>query len=506
MFRWIAALLAATTVGATAARAAGLETVRTTGGELAAGPVREGVTAFKGVPFAAPPVGALRWREPQPASSWAGVRPADQFAASCMQPTITEIMPWTREFFAPPPFSEDCLYLNVWSGAAAPSERRPVMVWLHGGGLNQGGTNLPLYDGTDLARKGVVVVSVNYRVGPFGFLAHPELTAESPNGASGNYGFLDQLAALKWVNENIAAFGGDPANVTVFGQSAGARSVTALMLSPRARGLFHRAIAQSGVQLDGAAATRAEAEARGVAFAQAAGARSLAELRALPAAAIQAVPNFRQGLIVDGWLVPKAPRTLLQEGALADLPLLTGYNTAEGSGELDAPADPARYEADVRRVHGPRADAYLALYPGGDHAAASTIAGGHDRLMVSSMAWLQARSANARTPAYFYDYDHVLPGPRAAKYGAFHSAELAYVFGTLDALDRPLGPADARVAAQVQAYWVNFARTGDPNGAGLPQWPAFDPARPQVMQIGDHTGPRAVAEPAKVELLLAGAR
>jgi para-nitrobenzyl esterase len=507
MRRWIAAALAAMTLaGGPGAQAAGLQSVRVTTGSLTVGEVRDGVAAFKGVPFAAPPVGALRWREPQAAGAWSGVRKADRFGPSCMQPAIKEIMPWTQEFFAQAPFSEDCLYLNVWSGAASASERRPVMVWLHGGGLNQGGTSLPLYDGTDLARKGVVVVSVNYRVGPFGFLAHPELTAESPNGASGNYGFLDQLAALKWVKANIAAFGGDPDQVTIFGQSAGARSVTALMLSPRARGLFHRAIAQSGVQLEAAALSRAEAEQRGVAFAQAAGVRSLAELRALSADTIQTIPNFRQGLIVDGWLLPKAPRPLLEEGALADVPLLTGYNIAEGSGELDAPADPAKYEADIRRIHGARADSYLALYPGGDRAAASTISGGHDRLMVSSMAWLKARAAHARTPAFFYDYDRVLPGLRAEKYGAFHSAELAYVFGTLAALDRPLGPQDARVAAQVQSYWVNFARTGDPNGSGLPRWPAFDPARPQVMQIGDRTAPRAIADPPKVEFLLGGRR
>ncbi len=506
MLRWITALLAGALLGGTTAQAAGLESVRTSGGVLSAGPFRDGVTVFRGVPFAAPPVGALRWREPQPAASWPGVRAADRFAASCMQPTIREIMPWTQEFFAKPPFSEDCLYLNVWTGAASAAERRPVMVWLHGGGLNQGGTSLPLYDGTSLAQKGVVVVSVNYRVGPFGFVAHPELTAESPNGASGNYGFLDQLAALKWVKANITAFGGDPDKVTIFGQSAGARSVTALMLSPQARGLFHRAIAQSGVQLESTALSRSEAEQRGLAFAQAAGAGSLAALRALPAEAIQAVPNFRQGLIVDGWLLPKTPRALLEEGALADVPLLTGYNTAEGSGELDATPDPVKYEADVRRTQGERAAAWLALYPGGSQAGASAIASGHDRLMVSSMAWLRARAGRARSPAFFYDYDHVLPGPRAGKYGAFHSAELAYVFGTLGSLERPLGPVDVGVAEQVQAYWVNFAKNGDPNGAGLPRWPAFDPARPQVMQIGSRAAPRPIAEPPKLELLLGGLR
>jgi para-nitrobenzyl esterase len=507
MHRWIAAAVTALVLASGApSQAAGLQTVRTTSGELAAGAPTDRVAAFKGVPFAAPPVGALRWREPQPAAHWTGVRSAERFGASCMQPAIKEILPWTQEFFAQPPFSEDCLYLNVWSAAASAAERRPVMVWLHGGGLNQGGTSLPLYDGADLARKGVVVVSVNYRVGPFGFLAHPALTTESPNGASGNYGFLDQLAALKWVKANIAAFGGDPNQVTIFGQSAGARSVTALMLSPRARGLFHRAIAQSGVQLESVALSRAEAEQRGVAFAQAAGAASLAELRALPADTVQAIPNFRQGLIVDGWLLPRTPRELLAEGALADVPLLTGYNTAEGSGDLDAAADPARYEAEVRRVRGARADAYLALYPGGERAAASTVAGGHDRLMVSSMAWLQARAARASTPAWFYDYDHVLPGPRAERFGAFHSAELAYVFGTLGSLDRRLGPDDARVASLLQGYWLNFAKSGDPNGPGLPPWPAFEPARPQVMQIGDRTAPRAIAEPAKVEFLLGGLR
>jgi para-nitrobenzyl esterase len=297
---------AAVVVAAARPPAAALATVRVAGGQLAGAPSADGtVVAFKGVPFAAPPIGDLRWRAPRPPAAWPGVRRADTFGANCLQNIVDARKPWTYEFMAHGATSEDCLYLNVWSPAKAAAERRPVYVYIHGGGNTEGSGSVPVYDGSGLAAKGLVVVTINYRLGAFGFLAHPDLTGEAPYHASGNYGLLDQIAAVKWVKDNIAGFGGDPSRITVAGQSAGAFGVRNLLVSPLAAGLFQRAIAESGVSLGGFGASRtlADGEQDGVRFARAKNAASIAELRALPAAQIATPPvggaPIRWGTIVD---------------------------------------------------------------------------------------------------------------------------------------------------------------------------------------------------------------
>ena len=454
-------------------------TVRVRGGLLAGTTAdRPGVRAYLGVPFAAPPVGPLRWRPPEPAAAWQGVRRADHFAPACVQPGPATFGPWTPEFLLRGPVGEDCLYLNVWT-AAPPGElpnarpgasgraARPVLVWVHGGGFSSGSGDVPVYDGAHLASKGLVVVTVNYRVGALGFLAHPALTAESPAHASGNYGLLDQTAALRWVRDNIAAFGGDPNRVTVAGQSAGAASVVLLTASPLTAGLFQRAVVESGpggLAAMGMASTRAiarplaDAERDGVAFAAATGATSLAALRALPASAFVAAPGapgapgIRFGPVVDGHFLPEPVDATVLAGREHDVPTLTGMNADEGS------ASPA--------------------YARSDTAAARALG------LSSLHAVLAERARTARTPAYAYYFDRAIPWPEHPEFGAFHTAEVPYVFGTLDALPRPWVAADRQLSDAMMAYWVNFATRGDPNGAGLPAWPVFDPHSAVVMQLG----------------------
>jgi len=334
-----------------------------------------GVRIFRGVPYAAPPVGPLRWRAPEPVTAWTGVRNATAFSAECVQNIVTERKPWTEEFMAHGATSEDCLYLNVWTAAASAAERRPVYVWLHGGGLVEGSGSIAIYDGESLARKGVVVVAVNYRLGVFGYFAHAELTKESPHHASGNYGYLDQVAALQWVQRNIAAFGGDPTRVTVGGQSAGAGSVHALAASPLAKGLLLRGVAESGSGLGRAAKPLGEAEQDGMRFAAARHADSLAALRALPSIAPPLESDPGWGAVVDGWLLPDTIDRVLARGGQNDVAMLTGLNADEGSsaptyGKIRA----EEFKKQSRDRFGSRADAFLSLYPATEDAEASGVA------------------------------------------------------------------------------------------------------------------------------------
>ncbi|GJG86668.1 carboxylic ester hydrolase [Gemmatimonadetes bacterium T265] len=499
--RWSTALGALALAGSAVvtARAAGRpapnnrppagDTVRTSAGLLTGtASDRAGGRAYLGVPYAAPPVGPLRWRPPQPAPAWPGMRAADHFAPACVQPGPAAFGPWTLEFLLRGPVSEDCLTLNVWTGAG-PNRNgagRPVLVWVHGGGFTGGSGDVPVYDGAALAARGLVVVTLNYRLGALGFLAHPALTAESPEHASGDYGLLDQVAALRWVRDNVAAFGGDPARVTVAGQSAGAASVVLLTASPLARGLFQRAVVESGpggLAAFGMATTRAitrplaEAERDGVAFAAALGAAggrapSLAALRALPASAFVAAPGaagaaapprIRFGPVVDGRFLPEPVDAVVAAGRQSDVPTLTGINADEGS------ASPTYGRSDTVRLR--------------------------DLGLASLHRVLAERARTARTPAYAYLFDRAIPWPEHPEFGAFHTAEVPYVFGTLDALPRPWTAADRRLSATIMAYWVNFVARGDPNGAGLPAWPAFDPRRAAVQELGvERVGPRATPD------------
>ena len=468
------------------------------------------VTVYRGIPFAAPPVGDLRWRAPQAAAPWTGVRRADRFSAGCMQNPLGSLGPWTEEFMHQGERSEDCLYLNVWT--TSPQGRRPVFVWIHGGAFEQGSTAVALYDGEALARQGVVVVSANYRLREFGFLAHPELTKESGHEASGNYGLMDLVAALKWVQANIAAFGGDPSRVTIGGQSAGAAAVMSLTTSPLARGLFHQAIVQSGVSVANRWRARAAAEADGEKFLAAKGARSLREMRALPADQVMAAVDqltYRAGPIVDGWVIPEPPLEVYAAGRQHDVAILTGWTADEGSSNPTyGRRTPEEFQKEVRGRLGPAnttsplPDQFFRLYPAStpEQAGASQKLSAREQSLVSTFLWAKRRATSAKTPCYTYLWTHPMPGPEKSTYGAFHSSELAYVFNSLGSARRPWEPADRAIGEKTSAYWANFVRTGNPNGAGLPEWPVFDPARAVTMEIGDAFGPRPVATPEKVTL------
>jgi para-nitrobenzyl esterase len=465
--------------------------VKVTGGEVSGVSGRDAsITAFKGIPFAAPPVGELRWRAPQPVVAWSGVKTADKFGASCMQTIVTEKKPWTYEFMAHNDVSEDCLYLNVWTAAARASEKRPVFVYIYGGAFTEGSAAVPAYDGEGLTKKGLVVVTINYRVGIFGFFAHPELTRESKT--SGNYGLLDQVAALEWIHDNIAKFGGDPARVAIAGQSAGASSVNALMASPLARGLFSRAIAESGITLAGAAGTKlAQAEQAGATFAASKGAKSIADLRAMN---WQALTGYRGGLIIDGAFLPMTIGEALAQGKQADIPTLTGWNKDENGGTPNPTVTAAAFEAQARQRYGDRADEFLKLYPAGtdERARLSQNESSWDRERVGTYLWARGRAKTSKTNAYTYFWDHALPGPDAALYGAFHSSEVPYALNTLYMSERPFADADRKIAEQVSSYWVNFAINGDPNGKGLAEWPAVG-TKPETMEIGEKPGAIAAA-------------
>jgi len=468
--RWTPALAGAAvvTVFALSTRAA-METVHTDSGTVV-GTLKSGVNTFLGLPFAAPPVGSLRWRPPQPAPFRNAHWNADQFGTSCMQNQPGARLPWTEEFMTQGPIGEDCLYLNVWTTAKNSGAKQPVMFWIYGGAFAEGSSSVAVYDGAELARKGVVVVTANYRVGPLGFLAHPELTRESEHSASGNYGLLDQIAALRWVQKNIAGFGGDPSQVTIFGQSAGAISVADLMRSPLAKGLFARAIAQSGPGLFagtsfGAADPLQEREAAGVKFAQALGAQSLADLRALPAAKFSGanVPATPGGPFSDGWV--------LTDTTPADqVPLMVGF-VADDIG-LAAAGATAEQKATAR-----------------------------ERARVSMHLWA-ANQLAASKRIYTYFFDRAIPWPAHPEFGAFHSGEIPYVFNNLSHLNRPWEAVDKTLAGTVSSYVTNFAKKGDPNGSGLPQWPAFDPAKYTTMELGAQISPMPLADPARLTQLL----
>jgi len=462
--------------------------VRVRGG-LLEGELKEGVASFKGIPFAAPPVGNLRWRAPQPAAGWKGVRAAKEFSKSCMQTIVHELKPWTYEFMTHTEVSEDCLYLNVWT-AAEPKEKakRPVFVYIYGGALTSGSGAVPVYDGAGLARKGLVVVTFNYRVGALGFMAHPELSAESGHG-SGNYGFRDQVAALQWVRDNIAKFGGDPGCVTIAGQSAGATSVHALTASPKAKGLFHRAIAQSGSSLGsvGLMGSRslAEAEKEGVKWAESKKVANLAMLRALPAD--QLIPQgMRFGLVIDGDFLPAPVAEIYAAGRQNDVPTMTGYN-ADDIGMAPGIGTVAAWEGQAKSRFGELAGEFLKAYPAANdaEAGAALLESGRDSQKIGTYLWAQHRAKTGKTPAYTYYWNHTLPGPEAARYRAFHTSEVPYALHTLYMSSRPFTAEDRAVEEQMSSYWANFAKNGDPNGPGLAKWPAVG-AEAVTMQVGDN--------------------
>ncbi|TGE08669.1 carboxylesterase/lipase family protein [Hymenobacter fodinae] len=480
--------LAVFTALATSPKPSPLGVIATRSGRIAGGRTAGGQVAYyKGIPFAAPPVGPLRWKAPQPVAPWAGIRACREFGPSPMQAAPAPFSMWSEEFLIPKaPISEDCLYLNVWTNAPSAAARQPVLVWIYGGGFMSGGSAVPIYDGTELAKRGIVVVSINYRVGPFGFMAHPELTRESPHKASGNYGLLDQVAALQWVQQHIALFGGDPSRVTIAGQSAGAMSVTCLVASPLAKGLFHQAIAESGAAFARPYPSLAQAEQAGAQYAQELQAPSLAALRQLPAEALLNHLPAMKGPVLDGFVLPTSPAALLRQGNSNAVALLTGWNEDEGL--LDGPLLPAaEFRQRIHQQYGSHADSLLHFYPADEEPAAATaqLHLARDlRFGLPTYNWATLQDQQLQRPAYVYRFARKVPATgEYLKYGAFHTGEVPYVFNTLKAVRRPWEPTDYQLAETMASYWVNFVRSGNPNGPGLPPWSAFHTPNQQVMVL-----------------------
>lgn len=475
------------------------------GGRIAGAPVGDGgVWRYAGVPYAAPPVGARRWLSPQPVEPWTGVRQAAELPPGCPQPVLPA-PPDAEPFFGPGAtrLEEDCLYLNVWS-AAGPDGRVPVMVWIHGGGLFVGDGSEVAYDGAALAARGVVVVTINYRLGTLGFLAHPLLREESEHGASGNYGLLDQIAALRWVRRNIAAFGGDPGRVTIFGESAGSWSVNHLLASPLAAGLVAGAVGQSGAAFGPLAGpvARDDAEAEGVRFAEALlGAEtpvSLAALRAAPVTEVLAAGGAAPRLNVDGWVLPADVHDVFAAGRQHDVPVIVGANADEGTAlrALDGGRETttvAQYREWARGEYGALAEEYLAAYPADSDAQvaeARTASRGDGNFVWEMRTWARMMET-VSSPAFLYFFTRVPPAPDADRYGAYHTAEIPYVFNNLGGgsrywfANRDYDDTDRRLSDVMASYWVNFAATGDPNGDGLPEWPAYARDSEALLELGD---------------------
>src|SRR3954454_15723157 len=478
------ALVSAALIASAWSMLAAPDTVTVDGGQIA-GAVDRGVRVLKGIPFAAPPVGPLRWRPPQTVVAWSGVRDATVFGAECPQTQYPAgsvyIRPIQRQ-------SEDCLFLNVWTTARA-GDRQPVLVWIHGGALTKGSGISDTRDGVPLARKGVVLVSLNYRLGALGYLAHPELTAESPQHSSGNYGVLDQIAALKWVQTNIAAFGGDPAAVTIAGESAGSWSVNTIVASPLAKGLFIRAIGESGGRFDRTPGLKTDrpgapsAESVGVAFAKAAGVATLAGLREVPAEKLIEITPFRTQENVDGWVLPDEIRTIFARKQHNNVPVIVGSNANEMTSLLPGGRTPQGQPMsdDMKAAYGVTSDA---------DAADALLASLRDTVFSLHMrSWARA-TVDAGSKAYLYYFTHVPPSPRAKELKAFHAGEIPYVFNVVPSQD-PREAAfaytavDTKLADAMSSYWVNFATTGDPNGPGVPAWPVYNRAEEPYLEFGD---------------------
>jgi para-nitrobenzyl esterase len=460
------------------------------------------ITAFKGIPYAEPPVGELRWTAPRPKASWTGVRSAAEFGSGCAQTFASASFPK----------SEDCLYLNIWTPAQSGSAALPVMVWIHGGGLVVGSTSEPLYDGEELAKKGVVVVTINYRLSIFGFFAHPELGKESTHDASGNYGFLDQIAALQWVKRNIAAFGGDANKVTIFGQSAGGRSVIALMASPLSKGLFRAAISESGGGFSssfpsGGALTLQESELIGVKFAESLKAKSIADLRKLPANTLlrvlsEDVPGITKTAGVpisneiDGYFFPESLAAIFGHGNQNKVPMLIGSNSDEGQHLFRNVLPVGEYLENARKMYGDRAEQFLKLYPGQSEQLAKT----SQQLQFADRTAAGARELavaiqKSGNSIFLYLFSHLDTGNYNSEppglglmLGADHGAELPYVFGLLNHWKAAVPENDRILQDRMMSYWTNFAKNLDPNGAGLPVWKPFNEKEDAVMSLEDDAG------------------
>ena len=471
------------------------------------------ILTFKGIPYAAPPVGELRWRPPRPAQPRAGLQSATEYGAACMQPP-DHVPAWYRYlagvFEQDPmlvpdlePISEDCLHLNVWSANVEGAELWPVLVWIHGGGNNSGSPSELPYDGANLTRKGVVVVSFNYRLNIFGFLAHPALTAESERSSSGNYALLDQIAALEWIRRNIAAFGGDPERVTLFGESAGATNIAYLMSSPLARGLFHGAIMQSGGYAVSEFRTLLDMEAIGQGLVTALGGDESGDvLTALRAADAQQLldmangdyPDWESIPNVDGWVLEQAPGRVFESGQQAPLPLIVGFNSDEWTtlGHYGPPPTVEALHQGLRQEFGDLGERAIALYPASNDEEAGVAVNSWqtDTQFACPSRYIADRVSRASGEVFFYQFTRAAPGSGGAKLGAYHGAETAYVTDNL-ALEAwvPRDADDQHLADVMSDYWVEFATKGDPNGETTPAWPAYELSSRRYLELGNEIRP-----------------
>jgi len=457
------------------------------------------VRVYKGIPYAAPPVGDLRWKPPQPVAPWKGVRDCTEFGTACPQGNMLQIYGLTL-----PEMSEDCLFLNVWTGATSPAERLPVMVWIHGGGNSAGWSHQPSYEGEAFARRGIVLVTINYRLGLFGFFAHPLLSKESEHKVSGNYGILDQIASLRWVQKNIAAFGGDPDCVTIFGESAGGMDVIVLCVSPLSRGLFHRAIIQSGSaiwsmnHLRRASPTGESSEANGESLANELVGEDvddvLAALRAIPAEKLveKIESGLRFGPTVDGWVMTDYPANVYKKGLQHDVPLLAGTNADEGSLfalRISPGSDEGRLDA-LRQRWGKYADEIMAMYPTDTAEQKRDVM---NRFLTDTMFLAPTRAtvramSTVSSNAYLYQFTREQQTGRLKAFGAFHGSEIPYVFnssGPTGLKEEEVPEIDRKLATAMITYWAQFAKTGDPNGNGLPEWPVYDAVSDQHLELGE---------------------
>lgn len=474
------------------------------------GEALDGLHVFKGIPYALPPTEALRWKPPRPMPAWQDTRDATRFGPACIQPKPRPVSIYAHEL---PATSEDCLFLNIWTPADA--RGAPVFVWIHGGALTSGASSEPMYDGAKLAQRGVVFVSINYRLGVLGYLAHPALSAESRRNISGNYGLLDQIAALRWIQNNIASFGGDPNNVTIAGESAGALSVMYLLAAPDARGLFAKAIVQSGYMISAPHLRESPhgdvaAESIGVWLAGQVGAGDLAGLRSMDAQAITnaaAQAGYFPFLTIDGRILRRQLVDTFDRGEQAKVPMLVGFNSGEiRSLRFLAPPVPASaktYEATIRERYADLADDFLKLYPS-THLEESIIATTRDALYGWTSVRLVSKQSALGHPSFLYLFDHGYPAADTAGLHAFHAAELPYVFGTLRRTPPlwpkiPGKPKDTKLSNAMLDYWASFIRSGEPSAAGQPKWPAYD-ASHGYMKFADAPQPGTQLMPGMYEL------
>ena len=457
---------------------------------LIRGLVDEGVHIFKGVPFAAPPVGDFRWKAPQPVLPWTDTLQCTEFGRSPVQNDPKPFMMWTQEFITPAnALGEDCLYLNVWTPATRGEKKLPVLVWIYGGGFVSGSGACPVYDGEELAKRGIVYVTINYRVGVFGFMAHPELTAESGHNASGNYGLMDQIAALRWVQDNIEAFGGDKNKVTIAGQSAGSMGVQALVASPLATSLFRGAIAQSGALTARPARALSEAEAIGVTLSQKTPSQNLFGLRALPADTIlkwaNTIPYGSFFPVVDGYVIPEDPKMIFASEKHNDVPVMVGWVTGD-AGLLGQPQAAEQFQQTLSSTFGYRDAATVSrLFPTKPADALNVSQQKFGNLRFAGFAdceWALQNKSNS----YVYEYHYVpTDKPGFPNYGAFHTSEVPFALHTLRLWERPWTEVDYAVEQYMSTYWINFVKSGDPNDPALPVWKPYKQSQGSIMRLGE---------------------